>query len=95
MKIIELDLTGCKTIYEIHERIRVAFDFPEWYGENWDAFRDLIRTDCDAQKVIVKGENTLSPKYHNDLEMMHKVFECKIDFHKTCGFEEFSYEIIS
>ena len=28
-KIIKLDLTGCKHISEVHERIRVAFDFPE------------------------------------------------------------------
>ena len=34
MKTIELDLTGCKYLSEIHERIRIAFDFPEWYGAN-------------------------------------------------------------
>jgi len=26
MKIIELDLTGCKYAYDIHKRIQVAFD---------------------------------------------------------------------
>lgn len=31
-KIIILDLTDCKYLGELHERIRVAFDFPkmEW-----------------------------------------------------------------
>ena len=53
MKIIELDLTGCKTLGELHERIRVAFDFPEWYGKNWDAFHDLLRTECDADKEVI------------------------------------------
>ena len=33
--IIELDLTGVKTLNELHEKIRIAFDFPEWYGKNW------------------------------------------------------------
>lgn len=33
MKIIELDLTGVKTLNELHEKIRIAFDFPEWYGK--------------------------------------------------------------
>ena len=37
-KVITLDLTGCKYLGELHERIRAAFDFPEWYGANWDAF---------------------------------------------------------
>lgn len=95
MQIIELDLTDCKTLRELHERIKVAFDFPEWYGKNWDAFRDLIRTDCDAHKVIVKGENTLREKYNEDLNMMHKVFESKIEFNKKCNFGDFIYEVIS
>ena len=31
-KIIKLDLNGIKDSRELQERIRVAFDFPEWYG---------------------------------------------------------------
>ena len=94
MKIIKLDLTGCKTGYDLHERIRVAFDFPEWYGKNWDAFNDLLCTECDADKVIIMGENTLPQAFINDLSLMHKVFELKIDFNKRCSFNDFSYEII-
>ena len=33
-KTITLDLTDCKYLGEIHERIKIAFDFPEWYGAN-------------------------------------------------------------
>ncbi len=29
MKTVYLDLTDCKNLYDLHERIRVAFDFPE------------------------------------------------------------------
>ncbi len=43
IKEITLDFTGVKTLWELHERIRVAFDFPEWYGKNRDAFWDLLR----------------------------------------------------
>ena len=55
-KIITLDLTGCKYLGEIHQRIKKAFDFPDFYGANWDAFWDLLRSECDADKVIVVGE---------------------------------------
>ena len=41
MKVIQLDLTGCKGYYELHERIRQAFNFPNFYGHNWSAFWDL------------------------------------------------------
>lgn len=33
-----LDLTGCKYWNEMHQRIKKALYFPEYYGENWSAF---------------------------------------------------------
>lgn len=30
-KIITLDLTGCKYLGELHQRIKKAFDFPDFY----------------------------------------------------------------
>ena len=92
MKIIELDLTGCKTLGELHERIRVAFDFPEWYGKNWDAFNDLLRTECDADKVVVKGINTISSKFAEDINLLSEILKRKTDFNKMCNFNDFSYE---
>ena len=94
IKIIELDLTGCKTLGELHERIRVAFDFPEWYGKNWDAFHDLLRTECDADKVVVKGINTISSKFAEDINLLSEILKRKTDFNKMCNFNDFSYEII-
>lgn len=58
-KTITLDLTDCKYLGELHERIRTAFDFPEWYGANLDAFWDLLSSECDADEVIFTGG-----KYH-------------------------------
>ena len=75
MKVIELDLTGCKTWDEFHERIRSAFDFPEWYGKNWSAFWDLLWSECDADKVIIKGEHTLPSGFKDQLPIMHKILE--------------------
>lgn len=95
MKIIELDLTGCNTLYELHERIRIAFGFPEWYGKNWSAFWDLLWSECDADRVIIKGEHTLSKDFDKPLSVMHKILDDKIAFNKKCNFHSFSYEIIS
>lgn len=39
-KCVILDLTDCRYLGELHRRIKVAFDFPDYYGENWDAFYD-------------------------------------------------------
>ena len=95
MKIIELDLTGCTSLYDIHEKIRVAFDFPDWYGKNWDAFWDLLWSECDADKVMIKGTTTLSKEFDKHIATMSEILKDKIDFNKKCSFNNFSYEIIS
>ncbi|MDD5923613.1 MAG: barstar family protein [Clostridia bacterium] len=74
-KVIILDLTGCKYLRELHERIRVAFDFPEWYGANWDAFWDLLWSECDADEVLIIGEYTMSEEFNMQLENMHKMLD--------------------
>ena len=73
-KTITLDLTDCKYLGELHERIRVAFDFPEWYGANWDAFWDLLWSECEAEVVIV-GEQTMSEEFNNQLKDMHEMLD--------------------
>ena len=72
MKIIELDLTGCKYLAEVHERIRIAFNFPEWYGKNWSAFWDLLWSECDADQVVIKGEYSLPKDFDKPLSKMHE-----------------------
>lgn len=95
MKIIDLDLTNAKTLSELHEIIKIAFDFPEWYGKNWDAFWDLLRSESDADMVIISGENTLSKDFEKHIIKIHEILERKIEFNKECNFNDFSYRIIS
>ncbi len=93
MKIIELDLTGCKTPFDLHERIRVAFHFPAWYGKNWDAFWDLLWSECDANKVIIRGEGSLPKEFKEELYKMHEALDDAIAFRNENNLESFSYEI--
>lgn len=74
-KIITLDLTDCKYLGELHERIRVAFDFPEWYGANWSAFWDLLWSECDAEKLEITGINSLPKEFDVQIEVMKRVLE--------------------
>ena len=37
-----IDFTGVKYYLQIHEIIKEALDFPDYYGKNRDAFRDCI-----------------------------------------------------
>ena len=45
-----LNLDGCKDWGGLHQRIRKAFGFPDYYGENWDAMWDCL-TDVFLQPV--------------------------------------------
>ncbi|MVB12732.1 Barstar (barnase inhibitor) [Caprobacter fermentans] len=93
-KITTLDLTGCKSLGELHQRIRKAFDFPDWYGENWDAFWDLLQTECDADKIKILGEHTLSKEFNWHIEKMHEILQRNKDDHKKYGWN-FDFEIIN
>ena len=98
-KIITLDLTDCRYLGELHERIRVAFDFPFWYGANWDAFWDLLWSECDADKVIIRGEKTMPDEFDEQLKMMHHMLDKNVAHRERCcrlfeGYRPFSYRII-
>lgn len=74
-KTIVLDLTDCKYLGELHERIRVAFDFPEWYGANWSAFLDLLWSECDADKLEITGIETLPKEFDEQIEIMKNILK--------------------
>lgn len=74
--IITLDLSECKYIDDMHQRIKMAFDFPDYYGENWDAFWDLIRGTRDNTIVEIKGLASLSKALRKEV---NKMIECLED----------------
>ena len=74
-KIITLDLTGCKYLGEIHQRLKKAFDFPDFYGENWSAFWDLLRSECDSTLIIVLGIKTVPDEYRWHIAKMQEILQ--------------------
>ena len=94
MKNIELNLTDCKTPFDLHECIRMAFRFPTTYGKNWSAFWDLLWSECDADKVIIRGEQALTSEFDEYLIKLHEILERNITFRSENNLNPFSYEII-
>ena len=70
-----LDLTGCKYLGELHQRIKTTLDFPDYYGENWDAFWDCINRDCDVDIVIIKGSTKVAEELIPDIKSLIKFLE--------------------
>ena len=92
MKTVILDLFGCATLADIHEKIKTAFDFPNWYGANFSAFRDLLITECDADEVVIRGEKTLSKELRKEIKMLYEILEDKKEFNKKNDFKDFTYK---
>lgn len=99
-KTIILDLTDCKYLGELHERIRVAFGFPEWYGANLDAFWDMISMESDADEVLIKGTETMSDKLADYMKKIYGLLDKNVSRRKKYSeiFDDinpFSYTIES
>lgn len=90
---IVLNLEGCQYLGEIHSRIKEAFAFPDYYGENWDAFLDAFRTVGVPDKIIIRGESSIPKELVSQLDRMHSTLEYIRA--ELSGFgQAFSYEII-
>ncbi len=88
---IILDLTACKYIREFHERIRVVFDFPEWYGANLDALWDLLREPWSADVTVI-GADTMSKDLREYFPKIIEIFDEVKEEQKKYGLE-FTYQI--
>ena len=52
MNHITLDFTGIKTLSELHEYFKRAFDLPDHYGRNMDALWDCLHCRYDEPTTI-------------------------------------------
>ena len=91
MEKITLDFSNCKTWYDIHEEIRLKFDFPEWYGKNLDALWDLMICYCSYELVVsIYGTKDQSKENTEVITAILKVFD---DVHKEQP--NIKFEIVS
>ena len=74
--LIKLDFTGCKDLGEIHKVLKDTFGFPEYYGENWSALWDCLRSRFDHVVAIeIYGLNTLPKEFTEQVEIMIRIFK--------------------
>ena len=88
-----LDLTGCKYLGELHQRIKETLLFPDYYGENWDAFLDAFRTVGVPDKIVIKGESSIPKGLIPHLVGMHNTLAYMREELARLG-QWFDYEII-
>lgn len=93
MKKAVLDLSNCKYALEMHERFKIALQFPEHYGRNWDAFWDSLTCDSPVEYVEIYGENSVVKELLPMIETLHEILEeAKEECAKYGG--QFDYKIV-
>jgi len=70
-----IDLTNCKYIMELHERIEKGLDLEEGYGRNWSAFWDDINKNSLCKFITVKGSQTVANELKGSVEKMREILE--------------------
>lgn len=89
---IKLDFTNCRYLGEIHKILKQKFGFHDFYGENWDALRDLMIDAFSGDKnyhVEIHGYYSMNKDLQKAIIKMLEVFD---DVHRETP--EFTYEII-
>jgi len=78
MNELVINLKEVNNKQELHNLLSANFGFPDWYGNNWDAFWDLI-TDAEIVKLpnrlILIGFKELSEKLPKDAEIFRNVLQ--------------------
>lgn len=82
IKII-LDFTNMKYPAQLHKELKMKFEFPDYYGENWDALWDCLDGwyDDDEDVIVeIMGLDTMPDDMRRYAQTMLKVFD---DVHRN------------
>jgi RNAse (barnase) inhibitor barstar len=84
-KLVKLDLEAIKTTQALFETLAKEFDFPDYFGHNWDAFDECLADFCSTNIVImVINIQSADPEMVEALELLKK---CAMEFSATSKFK--------
>ncbi|WP_248733733.1 barstar family protein [Neobacillus rhizosphaerae] len=77
---MSIDVSNIKKSKELHLLLKEKLEFPDFYGENWDAFWDAITGLVELpDKLEFIGWAKLQKKLPRDATIMKK---CLVDYNK-------------
>ncbi|MBO5106576.1 MAG: barstar family protein [Clostridia bacterium] len=89
-----LDLTDVGNLEDLHNRIKKALDFPDYYGKNWNAFWDCLNRDCDVDFVKITGYRTISKSLLPHIEKMKELLNKNRSYWQNSNVP-FDFEIVN
>ena len=74
---LKVDVGPATTRQELHRLLAEAFHFPDYYGQNWDAFDECIRHVELPSRVEIVGFEALRLRLPREAELLQR---CVADF---------------
>ena len=75
LQTVEIDLSTVQSVAELHIVFQERFQFPGFYGRNWDAFWDSITGLVKLpDRVRFLGWLTFESRFPRDARIMRKCF---------------------
>ncbi len=81
--IITLDFHDCEYPKQIHQVLKEAFVFPDWYGRNWSEFWDLLNEPREYTVVEVTGLYSLHKELYECSEKIIELLEKNKNYYKN------------
>lgn len=73
---IYIDLSRLKSIDDFHKTVKLELSFPDFYGENWDAFRDSITGLVEMPETLtLSGYNNFTSSFPIDSKILKEIIE--------------------
>ena len=93
-KIYTLDFTGVRHFLEVHYIIKASLGFPDYYGNNWSAFRDCLgNLEEYPMRIKIIGLDELRRSYSDMAERLIEILG-KFKYSYPAITDQFTVEII-
>ena len=67
---MNLDVGTATTQQELHTLLAKAFRFPDYYGQNWDAFDECIRDVPVPETIEISGIDKLRSRLPHEAKLL-------------------------
>lgn len=79
---LEIDVGTVTTRQELHDLLFQAFQFPSYYGSNWDAFDECIRDVRVPSVIEITHFETLRSRLPREAQLMSDCLQGFVESHE-------------
>jgi len=86
---LKIEIKSGMEMDEIHSLLAFAFEFPDYYGKNWDAFDECLNDDeisNPPERLIIEGWDIFISEHLRDAKLFWSCIEGKTETKKPTEF---------